>query len=276
MRILALTLQARDPSGLAEWYRDTLGMSLDEGEGRAQAGGREPGAEDGVVLAGETLLCFTPAPPGDRPIYHFAIDVRENKIGKARKWLEERGVELIENKHTGEVTTHFKPWNAHAVYFRDPAGNIVEIIARHDLPTGARGRFDVNDDLLWLSEIGVVVDSAEGTAIDLERRLGLGPYIGAEPGFAPIGDEEGLLIVVERGRPWMPDDVDPAEAWPARIIVDASCVKTGAGRYGIGGAGGVGYEVVAVEVEEEDDGGGGNEGYVADGDDGGDGGGGDD
>lgn len=251
MRILALTLQARDPTGLAEWYRDTLGLALDEGEGAsADPSGRGSGAEDGVVLAGETLLCFTPAPPGERPVYHFAIDVRENKIGKARKWLVERGVELIPHKDTGEVTVHFKPWNAHAVYFRDPAGNIVEIIARHDLPTGSGGPFDIHDDLLWLSEIGLVVDSAEGTAIDLDRRLGLGPYIGAEPGFAPVGDEEGLLIVVESGRPWMPDDREPARAWPARILVDASCVKTGAGRYGIGGAGGVGYELVGVEVDD--------------------------
>ena len=164
-----------------------------------------------------------------------------------------RGVELIPHKDSGE-TTSTSPWNAHAVYFRDPAGNIVEVIARHDLPTGKSGPFDIHDDLLWLSEIGLVVDSAAGTMIDLERRLGLPAYIGVDDGFAPIGDEEGLLIVVETGRPWMPDEREPARAWPARVLVDAACVKTGPGRYGIGGAGGIGYELVAVEVDEGSEG----------------------
>ena len=251
MRILAATIMARDPQALAAWYRDTLGMAIVEGE--SASGDRTGGPEDAAVEVGETLLCFTPAPPGERPLYHVAFDIRENKIGKARKWLTERGVELIPERDSGDVTVHFKPWNAHAVYFRDPAGNIIELIARHDLPTGSKGPWDLGDDILWISEVGIVVDSAAGTRVDLERRLGLPAYIGEQDGFAPIGDEEGLLIVVERGRPWLPDHVDEAEAWPARVVIDAACVKTGAGRYGIAGADGVNYELVAVEVEEEDD-----------------------
>lgn len=250
MRILAATILARDPIALAEWYRDALGMAIVEGEDAA-GGGRTGGPEDAAVEVGETLLCFTPAPPGERPIYHVAFDVRENKIGKARKWLVERGVELIPDRDTGEVTVHFKPWNAHAVYFRDPAGNIIELIARHDLPTGSSGKWDIEDDILWISEVGIVVDSAAGTMVDLERRLGLPVYLNASEGFAPIGDEEGLLIVVEEGREWMPDYVDKAQAFPARVVIDAACVKTGAGRYGIAGADGVHYELVAVEVEDE-------------------------
>ncbi len=251
MRILAATILARDPIALAEWYRDTLGMAIVEGEDAA-GGGRTGGPEDAAVEVGEALLCFTPAPPGERPVYHVAFDVRENKIGKARKWLVERGVELIPDRETGEATVHFKAWNAHAVYFRDPAGNIIELIARHDLPTGSSGKWDIEDDILWISEVGIVVDSAAGTMIDLERRLGLAPYIGAGDGFAPIGDEEGLLIVSEQGREWMPDYVDKAQAWPSRVVIDAACVKTGAGRYGVAGANGVHYELVAVEVEDEE------------------------
>jgi catechol 2,3-dioxygenase-like lactoylglutathione lyase family enzyme len=252
MRILAATILAKDPLALAEWYRDTLGMAVVEGEG-AGASGRAGGPEDAAVEVGETLLCFTPAPPGERPVYHVAFDIRENKIGKARKWLLERGVDLIPERDSGEVTVHFKPWNAHAVYFRDPAGNIIEFIARHDLPTGNKRAWDVADDVLWISEVGLVVDSAAGAMVDLERRLGLAPYIGADEGFVPVGDEEGLLVIVERGRPWLPDLVDKAEPWPARIVVDAACVRTGAGRYGVAGANGVGYELVAVDVEDDDD-----------------------
>jgi predicted RNA methylase len=50
----------------------------------------------------------------------------------------------------------------------------------------------------------------------------------------------------------MLDYVDKAQAWPARVVIDAACVKTGAGRYGIAGASGVHYELVAVEVDEDD------------------------
>ncbi len=250
MRILAATILAKDPAALAAWYRDTLGMAVVEGEGAS--GDRSGGPEDAAVEVGETLLCFTPAPPGEKPVYHFAFDIRENKIGKARKWLAECGVELIPERDSGEVTVHFKAWNAHAVYFRDPAGNIVELIARHDLPTGSKGPWDLTDDILWISEMGVVVDSAAGAMLDLDRRHGLSRYIGGDDEFIPIGDEEGLLIVVEKGREWMPDYIDKAQAWPARVVIDAACVKSGAGRYGIAGADGVNYELVAVEVDESD------------------------
>jgi catechol 2,3-dioxygenase-like lactoylglutathione lyase family enzyme len=250
MRILAATILARDPLALAAWYRDTLGMAVVEGE--AASGDRSGGPEDAAVEVGETLLCFTPAPPGEKPVYHFAFDIRENKIGKARKWLTECGVELIPERDSGEITVHFKAWNAHAVYFRDPAGNIVELIARHDLPTASKGPWDIADDILWISEMGLVVDSATGTMLDLDRRHGLTRYIGGDDEFIPIGDEEGLLIVVEKGREWMPDYIDKAQAWPARIVIDAACVKSGTGRYGIAGADGVGYELVAVEVDESE------------------------
>jgi catechol 2,3-dioxygenase-like lactoylglutathione lyase family enzyme len=250
MRILAATILARDPAALAAWYRDTLGMAVVEGEGAS--GDRSGGPEDAAVEVGETLLCFTPAPPGEKPVYHFAFDIRENKIGKARKWLVESGVELLPDRDTGEITSHFKSWNAHAVYFRDPAGNIVELIARHDLPTGSKGPWDIADDILWISEMGLVVDSVPGTMLDLDRRHGLSVYTDTSDDFAPIGDEEGLLILVTPGRAWAPDYTTKAQAWPARVVIDAACVKTGAGRYGVAGANGVGYELVAVEVDESE------------------------
>ena len=52
--------------------------------------------------------------------------------------------------------------HAHAVYFHDPAGNIVELIAHHRLDrNGSHRRLSAADELVGFSELGIVGDPPE-------------------------------------------------------------------------------------------------------------------
>jgi catechol-2,3-dioxygenase len=137
--------------------------------------------------------------PESRPFYHFAFNIPENKLPLAQEWLAERTPLVTRGT---QVVYHFPHWNAHAIYFWDPAGNLGELIARHDLANACSGAFRA-DDILYASEIGLVVDDVPAAVQQLKTRLTLPTYRGGSPVFEPLGDEHRLLIVVQKGRPWM-------------------------------------------------------------------------
>lgn len=170
--------------------------------------------------AGATRVTFVKAQPdqfkgnGGRgngePMYHFAFNIPSNKILAARKWQLERSSlvsprrEVRDSGMPGDVW-HFRHWNAHSVFFFDPAWNIVEYIARHDLKNEAADeqKFGVSD-ILYASEIGYVTNRADQkkTIALMRDQLGLHEYPrGAEPWA--MGDERGLLLCLARlGEQW--------------------------------------------------------------------------
>ena len=113
------------------FYADVLGLELI---------GREPGRHVFFrVGASDVLLIFDPAttltgdhPPahGARGPGHFAFGIPADALDEWRRRLEERGVAI----------EHEQQWprGGRALYFRDPAGNSVELITpgRWGLPSG--------------------------------------------------------------------------------------------------------------------------------------------
>jgi catechol-2,3-dioxygenase len=93
----------------------------------------------------------------------------------------------------------YRHWNAHSIFFLDPAGNVVEYIARHDLKNAAEGGFS-SADILYASEIGLIVDDVPTTASKLKEVVGEDQYRGGSDQFTALGDEHGLLLVMKRGR----------------------------------------------------------------------------
>jgi catechol-2,3-dioxygenase len=198
-------LVAAPAVAMRAFYHDSLGL-------RPAGGGTDWLAID----AGATRLTFRAAPPGaERPFYHFAFDIPENKILAAREWLLARTPlmpipERLRDPAYPPDVAHFATWNAHALYFFDQAGNVVEFIARHDLAAAARARearpmatargaFG-SRDILHASEIALVVDDVPGAAAEISRATGLAPYRGGDEQFVALGDEQGLLLVMRRGR----------------------------------------------------------------------------
>ncbi|MFY0545862.1 VOC family protein [Brevibacillus sp. H7] len=213
MEVIELELKTGCLLEMKEFYVNTLGFSLLEETETAFA-----------VKAGTTTLRFS-VDPG-KPFYHFAFNIPENKIGQAREWLQQR-VKLLQEE--GEELVHFPHWNAHSLYFLDPAGNIVELIARHNLSNRGTGAF-TPADILRVSEIGLPVDDVMQTIDDLQLALNIGAWREPSRQFAPLGSEDGMFIIVQKGRIWFMTD-KPAEAFPLRVKIKGkrnvrTCMKS--------------------------------------------------
>ncbi|ANM32357.1 hypothetical protein ABI59_19080 [Acidobacteria bacterium Mor1] len=182
-----------------------------------------------TVAAGETRLRYDyqPAESGS-PFYHVAFNIPENKILSARDWQLER-TELDPNpnapRHPDHPDiVHFAQWDAHAVFFRDPAGNILEHIARHTLDNAAAGPF-TSRDISCCSEIALVLDADDlrPEADRLGAAIGLPRYRNSSAQFVALGDENGLVLVMKKGVSLRGDaDIYPTEVELAGADFDHS------------------------------------------------------
>ncbi len=167
-----------------------------------------------TIRAGATLVTFKVAAAGDQPFYHFALNVPENKFTEVKAWAASQ-VPLIEEEGDNEV--FFTSWNAHSVYFEDPAGNIVELIARHNLPSGIDHAFTARD-VMSVSEVGIVAEETLLLVSELNA-AGLPNWREASEEFTPVGDEQGLLIVVRDQREWFFSNGKKARFYPVEVTV---------------------------------------------------------
>ena len=55
-------------------------------------------------------------------------------------------------------------------------------------------------DILYVSEIGLVVDDVAAAADAIKDMAAVAPYKGGDGDFTAMGDEYGLLLVMKRGR----------------------------------------------------------------------------
>jgi hypothetical protein len=164
---------------------------------------------------GETQLVFEGV--AGNPFYHFAFLVPGNRFDAALQWSQTH-FDLLPDSENGELVFDFESWSARAFYFRDPADNIVELIAHSGVgESGESGAFDPSE-LLGLSEIGLIGNSTEIAQGLAEIELGL--WDGAlSPGrLAFFGERTKTLIVAEPGRGWLPTG-RPAEAYPVDLLI---------------------------------------------------------
>lgn len=167
--------------------------------------GEKPGQFS--VNAGDTRVTFVhtaDTTEGRAPFYHFAFNIPENKIVSALEWQKARTPMLSipdANRAAGypPEVVNYSHWNAHSIFFLDPAGNVVEYIARHDLKNGDKHPFGFTD-ILYASEIGLIVDDVAATASSLKELAAVAPYKEGNDQFAALGDEYGLLLIMKKGR----------------------------------------------------------------------------
>lgn len=206
MHIQEVVLLSGDLASQLDFYSGTLGLpcSMDEaGRLRVEAGG--------------SWLVFEQAPEGWGGYYHFAFNIPENMFSEAKAWLSGRVPLLKDN--TGRDEFDFQNWNAHACYFYDPAGNILEFIARHDLPNAWDHPFNAGG-ILSISEIGLPSDDVPALSRTLQDVVGVQAYKGSESAeFTATGDGDGLFILPKNGRIWLPDTGKPAAPYPLSVAV---------------------------------------------------------
>ena len=204
MLISQVELPVSDAAQAARFYGDLLGLPNRTGDGVVE------------VEVGLSLLLLHPGPVGPGA-YHCAITVPEDRFAEAKAWLRER-VSLLERDGLDEFALG-APWNSQSLYFAGPDGILLELIARHDLATlSSSGRF-TSADLLRISEIGLAVPDVPAAVESLQNAFGLPVFGTAAAGFTPLGDPDGLLILVREGRPWFPTTTVTPSLGPIAVTI---------------------------------------------------------
>ncbi|MDT9723312.1 VOC family protein [Paenibacillus sp. ClWae2A] len=166
--------------------------------------------EDGTTFvsfrAGNSVLSFKKAPEQEKPYYHVAFTIPTNKLADAKRWAQDRNIPLL--SIDGEDEFYFPYWDATAIYFYDPSGNLMEFIAHHSLDNAVNEAFEAKH-LLCISEIGLPVDDVPDTISKMNGLYHLEPFAGDGKQFSPIGDAEGMFIVIDKEMPWFPDGRKP-------------------------------------------------------------------
>ncbi|MCB1032473.1 MAG: hypothetical protein KDD47_01405 [Acidobacteria bacterium] len=202
--ILRLRLKATRLGEMGAFYGRTLGFPIEQKPRRLR------------VWAGGTELVFEPAAAGEEPIYHIAWAIPENKLAQAKAWMKARTPLLVHPDGRDEF--QFRRVDRSAFYFADPAGNVLELIARHSLGDAAGGPFTLSD-ILYVNHAGLVVDDLPAAIRELETGLGL--ELRSEPteNFAQLGDEHRHVVLVTRKRLWLPELKVPAGIFDAEITL---------------------------------------------------------
>ncbi|KUG08777.1 VOC family protein [Solirubrum puertoriconensis] len=201
MQLQTLCLLAPDLPQQKHFYGEVLGLPT-----------QLLPTEELEVHLGFSRVVFRQAVPGTKPYYHFALTVPHNQLQAAYGWLAAR-TPLLPFLN-GEPIADFPNWQAQAFYFYDPAGNILECIARFELPNATAEPFGPTH-FLGLSEAGIVTDNVPRTGATLAKTHGIpdfcrGPKL---PNFAAMGTDEGLLILTQEGRGWLPTGQPAEQHW---------------------------------------------------------------
>jgi len=217
MHIKQIEMLTSDVEGLRGYYRDVVGL---------QAIGSDAAAE---FQAGTTRLIFRAAPAGWQGMYHFAFHIPARLFRAAKAWAAE-ALQVIRDR-SGQDEFQHHSWQARAIYFVDPTGNIGELIAADRSDQDPGDTFD-GRQILAVSEIGLACDDVQGLTQRLIERIQPRDLHG--PGsdtFRSLGDNKGRLILVRTGRTWFPDTGIAAVAVQTRVLVE----ETGGRQYWVSG-----------------------------------------
>jgi len=238
VHITSVEIAVTDPAATAAWYAAVLGLptSVEWSETGQPAPRRTPArpvvaaAAAAAVTIGSSTLRLTTSRQRPRGHHHLAFTVPSDRIGAARDWLADR-VEVM-TVDGSDIVAGPPGWDSESVYFPGPDGSILELIARHRLTPATPGRASSGQvpfgpgSLLSISEIGIPVTDVPATVDRLRSVLGLTPF--DEPGqrFAAVGDDDGLLVLVQSGRTWFPTDHDLPDDGALDVHVSAALAAT--------------------------------------------------
>lgn len=213
MRLTHLRLWAANVAPLHTFYAQVLELPITQFT-----------ADRLELVAGDTTLVFERAPAGWNDVYHFAFNIPPHLFAEAKAWLRQRTSLISDSTGADDFSsTPASPWDARMFYFYDPAGNVLELIARNklarnELATTALTSFN-SKHLLNISEIGLATMNVPETVARIETAMGLQRFNDASETFGPVGDHNGLFIVVKHGRIWFPETGRPAHYAPVTATI---------------------------------------------------------
>ncbi len=203
MRLIELVLPVSDVASVAAYFRDVLQMSV----------------EGNRVRVGWSTLLFEDA--GERPVggVHLAFNVPDNRFAEATTWLRARSP-LQRDPSGKEYFALESSWQSQSVYFTGPDGLILELIGRRRLPASAHTGAFHGSEISCLSEVGIPSSDVQDLRAEITKCFGLQPLSEPSSAFAPMGDDEGLLILVDAQRPWFPEKKDLPRGCGLDVLID--------------------------------------------------------
>ncbi|GAB4032012.1 VOC family protein [Spirosoma jeollabukense] len=153
-----------------------------------------------TVLVGYTRLTFRKIEEPVAP-YHLAINVPRGSLDVLMYYYD---LDYLSTQASGQTIAYFPNWRAKACYFYDPAGNLLEFIARTDLNLD-NPNLTLGDMFQGISEVGLATEDVPCTAEQLHRRFNVAQFGRTipQPDFNALGDDNGLFILAKVGRPWL-------------------------------------------------------------------------
>ncbi|MBO0586863.1 VOC family protein [Sporosarcina sp. E16_8] len=207
MEIKQVILHTKNVLQMKKFYIDILGFSLLR--------------EDNIsfrIATGSSELEFVEHEAVDHPFYHFAFNIPANKFKEAKLWTKER-INLAVEDNEDEV--YFENLDAHALYFYDPAGNIVEFIARHSVSEESSKTFSINS-ILNIGEMSLTVNDSIDASNQLNE-IGVHERDNEEINrdwLNFMGErEKGIFLLLNQpGRKWLFSD-KKSMIFPLKIIL---------------------------------------------------------
>ena len=154
----------------------------------------------------------------EKPVYHFAFHIPNNKLQEALEWVGERTPILPFSSES--VIADFKNWNAKSFYFHDNNQNILEFITHYDRKIISDKPFST-ETIEMLIEIGISSRDVLATCEELSVKHGI-DYFTKGPvtnDFAVMGNDNGMLIISKAGGTWLPVN-QKVQKFKMKILVE--------------------------------------------------------
>lgn len=149
------------------------------------------------------------------PQYHFSISIPPNQIENCLNWFYERARQeefktlsfnVWKDSVTGAEIVRRELYNSQSIFIEDPAGNIIEILSRHNP--------DNPDDLVegdfspamfrGITEVGCVCNDVRKVTNTLKETFQVDEVDRTSNSYKPIGGPDGLLKLTVPGKIWFP------------------------------------------------------------------------
>ncbi len=156
----------------------------------------EEDSESFTLAIGSSTLIFKESER--KSVYHFAFNIPGNQFTLAKSWAASR---VTLNRQEGMNEIFYANFNADAFYFQDPAGNVVEFIARRNVDR--MGDFTI-DSLLNISEVSITTPFVEDIGELLEDMdIPVRGNKGIEPkALNFLGRDDAFILLVAPKRTW--------------------------------------------------------------------------
>lgn len=210
MNIIELELLSDDLTATAKFYKEVLGLDAFWW-----------GTKSVTFHVGYTKLIYRKS-DGMKPVYHFAIDVPNNRFEQALTVVKSK-TPLIPVE--GSDVANFVNWKAKSLYFYDNNGNILELITRYANQVYAKEEFS-GKSYISVSEIGMVANNVPELADTMKKLFGI-PIFHRQPRgehFTVSGDDEGLFIIASKDREWYPTDKKSKSFYTRILFMDKGSV----------------------------------------------------